>query len=151
MNKARGEFMKALDQLEEQINHGFFLSFINKIVVDEKKIFTIINELRSLVSEHFSHPAGSRDAGGHEPMQDPAPPVPAASFAEEDPVDDAAARDILDQARGRTEQMRRNADGLLADIEDRLGAALESVRKGRRAIAVQENSSGGEDHGSSQI
>jgi len=148
--------MKVLDQLEEQINQGFFLSFMNKIVVDEKKIFTIINELRSLVSEHFAKSAEPAPSEPEDtPMQEPAAPGPAVPAAENDPQDEAAARDIVDQALRKAEQLRHGADkyadSLLAGIEERLTSALDSVRKGRRAIEDRDKPSGGEHHGSSEI
>lgn len=44
-------FYHLLDELEEHLDKGFFLSFIGKIVVDEKKIYSLLNELRALTPE----------------------------------------------------------------------------------------------------
>ncbi len=41
-------FQRLLDTLESHLDSGFFLSLIGKIVVDEKKIFSVLSELRSL-------------------------------------------------------------------------------------------------------
>ena len=41
-------FQKLLDALESHLDGGFFLSFIGKIVVDEKKIYSVLNEMRSM-------------------------------------------------------------------------------------------------------
>jgi spore cortex formation protein SpoVR/YcgB (stage V sporulation) len=42
------KFQKLLDALESHLDSGFFLSFMGKIVVDEKKIYSTLNEMRSM-------------------------------------------------------------------------------------------------------
>lgn len=151
--------MRALDQLEEQIDKGFFLSFINKIVVDEKKIFTIINELRSLVSEQFAQDAVPSETPSSEPVlpsepvsHDPEPeflePVQALEWQQD-------ARDLIDKARQEAEALRRGADDyadeMLVQLEDQLRGALDSIRQGRLVIEQRKQKAGGELHGSSEV
>ena len=117
-------FYKLLDSLEENLDRGFFLSFIGKIVVDEKKIYSVLNELRSL------DPAGLKAAGAK--SQAPVAPVSAL------PGD---VRQVLSEAERKTEELRagadRYADDVLTELEDRLTRMLGTVREGRRVIRTR--------------
>ena len=136
---AKQRFLRTIDALEQQLDKGFFLSFINKIVVDEKRIFTIINELRSLASDQFDH----APEAAPEPER-PAPPPPA------EPAPNVDAQEALQQAEAVRRDADNYADGVLSDLEDRLRAALDDVARGRQAVQ-ERTQAGGEPNGSAQI
>jgi len=145
----RAMFLKTLDALEEQLDKGFFLSFINKIIVDEKQIYTIINELRSMAPESFDGAgregaaATFRPAQAREPFAAPAAnaqrpvveqPAPVASSKQTQ----QAEKEIIEQAMREAAAIRRGADdyarNVLAEIENKLNKCLKSVTDGVKVL-----------------
>ena len=120
MSEGKARFLKTLDALEEQLDKGFFLSFINKIIVDEKRIYTIINELRSMATDQFGdvrqpgRMGQGRADGGYGYASAPAPkPEPAAVPRPSGGDVSAAEReaaDIVDSALKEAENIRAGAD-----------------------------------------
>lgn len=123
-------FFHLLDELEEYLDKGFFLSFIGKIVVDEKKIYSILNELRALAPEAVRRGALN---GGENAVAEPVAAKAAEAFggrfdrtgAGED--DDARARNIIDGAN-------KYADDVLVNLEQHLNSIVDVVRRGRDVL-----------------
>lgn len=137
-----------MDALEKQLDRGFFLSFINKIVVDEKKIFTIINELRSLASGGFP------DADNAAPRNDgPENDMPPMEFQGADSFQAAVrALDVemrrLETLCRQSEEMRAGVDGAtdkaLVGLQECLGRAIQQMEQGRGLVLDQLKITGGE-------
>lgn len=148
MSEGRARFLKTLDALEEQLDKGFFLSFINKIIVDEKRIYTIINELRSMATDQFSDDRrpDRADAGagrGGFVFEPPAParpePVEAPRMSARDvSAAEKEAADIVESALKEAENIRAGADEyarqVLSDLEQKLGKALRVVGEGKKVL-----------------
>lgn len=156
MSDFRDRFLNSVDALEKQLDRGFFLSFINKIVVDEKKIFTIINELRSLASERFPS-SGENTQRGVASAADVEPPM---EFQGDESF--WAAVCALDAEMRRLETLCRQAEDMragageddgraLADLQDRLGRAIAHLDHGRTRMLERLQSPGGEHHGAPQV
>jgi hypothetical protein len=124
-------FYKLLDRLEEHLDRGFFLSFIGKIIVDEKKIYSVLNELRSLNPEKLKPSA-------EEPTAAVAPPAP-------QPVQHQApmaapvmpgrvSPDVEEEASAVRRGADRYADEVLGELENRLNKLVDSVQEGRNIL-----------------
>jgi hypothetical protein len=141
MSDLKQRFLKAVDALEEQLNEGFFLSFINKIVVDEKKIFTIINELRSMATESFEYTRAEPVAGTAIDVDPVTPPIDAPTAAT------ISGEALLECTRRESEAIRRDAHGyaedMLIELESNLTRALNAVREGRDTLAARNRNPGG--------
>jgi len=160
MSDKRARFLRTLDALEEQLDKGFFLSFVNKIIVDEKQIYTIINELRSMAPDSFDatpreEPAATfRPAPPKEPFAAPpsggfaqAPPQPPA--APEKPAAPSqqalqAEKEIIERAMREAEEIRLGADeyarNVLKELENRLSKSIKSVSEGIKVLDDRLNS-----------
>ena len=153
MSDQRARFSKTLDALEEQLDKGFFLSFINKIIVDEKRIYTIINELRSMIPDSFSGDSDGARAGAGRGYAESAPqresynfspPAPRETIirAADDGVSEkealAKAEKIISDAMGEAMNIRAGADEyarkVLQELEDKLAKALKVVGEGKRVL-----------------
>lgn len=126
-------FYRLLDALEEHLDRGFFLSFIGKIVVDEKKIYSLLNELRALTPEAVRHGAlrgsetQSESASRPEPEQaaDPQTAVPGGMLEEADRIRKGAdkyAYDVLKELEGHlqsiSEVIQHGGDVLKKRMQD---------------------------------
>jgi hypothetical protein len=60
-NERVSRFHRLLDMMESHLDSGFFLSMIGKIVVDEKKLYSVLSELRSLQFEMESDAKSEAD------------------------------------------------------------------------------------------
>ena len=142
MSNLKQRFLKAVDALEEQLNEGFFLSFMNKIVVDEKKIFTIINELRSMATESFESARAESAAGTNMDLDPVTPPIDAP------PAAMPTGGDLLECTRREAEAIRRDvhsfAEDMLIELESNLTRALNAVREGRDTLAARNRNPGGD-------
>ena len=61
-NERVARFHRLLDMMESHLDSGFFLSMIGKIVVDEKKLYSVLSELRSLQFEMESEAKAEADS-----------------------------------------------------------------------------------------
>jgi hypothetical protein len=137
-------FFKLLDDLEDNLDKGFFLSFIGKIIVDEKKIYSVLNELRSLA------PAGLKEMATRAAPPPPPPPSPALVQPVAPPlyavqsISPAGAHDIISNAEQQAAAMKqgadRYADEVLSDLEERLATLMGSIREGRRVLKTRTGS-----------
>lgn len=118
-------FYRLLDELEEHLDRGFFLSFIGKIVVDEKKLYSLLNELRALTPEAVRHGA----LRGSEPRVTPqAAQQPAAG------PQTAAPSDALEEARRIRQGADKYADDVLMELEQHLQSISEVIQHGREVL-----------------
>lgn len=53
------KFRRLIDAMEMYLDSGFFLSMVGKIIVDEKKLYSILSELRTLQFEMEADAKGS--------------------------------------------------------------------------------------------
>ena len=132
-----GRFHSLLDALEAQLDSGFFLSLIGKIVVDEKRIYSILSELRSLrfdlnlEKEHEQVKAGEISAKSSEPKV-VSKPQPTAENRVGQAADDAG------QSWREAEYLRRGADEYAAEtldnLEQTLQKMLDTLREGKKFL-----------------
>jgi hypothetical protein len=123
------QFLKLLDELEEQLDRGFFLSFIGKIVVEEKRLFSIIHELRTLAHEVLNRPepppAPPQPKGAPDPAQNIRETEAAArALAEKLPESDAP---ILEQALNEARKIRTGAKTYADEVLDNLAKTLDEL------------------------
>lgn len=122
-------FYKLLDRLEEHLDRGFFLSFIGKIIVDEKKIYSVLNELRSLNPEKLKPAANGTTAAA------PAPPAPQPTPMATIPViPGSVPPDVEEESAAVRRGADRYADEVLGDLENRLNRLVDSVHEGRNIL-----------------
>ena len=132
-------FFKLLDDLEENLDRGFFLSFIGKIIVDEKKIYSVLNELRSL------NPEGLKAFGtkGHAAPPPEPPPKPAPTPIAPTVIT-PESRHLITEAEQKAVEIRDGADHyadeVLSDLEDRLTKLLTTIREGKRVLKTRNGS-----------
>ncbi|MFC1474649.1 hypothetical protein ACFLQK_01270 [bacterium] len=116
-----GKFQELLGDLEDLLDSGFFLSMMGRVVVDEKRVFEILNELRSL--DFNIEPEMKAPAGGPEPS------------AVQPPED---ADEHIRRAYAEAQNIRRGADEyahkVLEDIGGMLEKMLGSVNEGVRVL-----------------
>ncbi|MFH1538168.1 MAG: hypothetical protein ABIH66_04360 [bacterium] len=120
-------FYRLLDALEEHLDRGFFLSFIGKIVVDEKKIYSLLNELRALTPEAVRNSAlrsGGTQAG----------PVPRPETEHATAPQAAVPGDALEEARRVREGADKYACDVLKELEGHLQSISEVVQHGRDVL-----------------
>jgi len=124
--EAINRFYRILDELEDFFDRGFFLSFIGKIIVDEKKVYSLLNELRSLTPEGMK--VGNKAS---QSVEVPQPPPLAAPLQVE-------ASDLIRTAHEEVQRVRegadRYADEVLGQLEEKLISILSVVQKGREVI-----------------
>lgn len=124
-------FHRLLDELEAHLDSGFFLSLIGKIVIDEKKIYTVLSELRSLRLDLKQESAKKETPAGA------APKSPFSGIAALDGVGDAVGADGR-KAKLCAESMRRGADEYAAETLDNLEQTLQKmmviIRDGKRYL-----------------
>ena len=160
MSDRKARFLRTLDALEEQLDKGFFLSFVNKIIVDEKQIYTIINELRSMAPDSFDAAPREEPAATFRPAAQKTPYTapPAGGFQQEPPKTPAvseksagpsaqtlqAEKEIIERAMREAEEIRLGADeyarNVLKELENRLSKSIKSVSEGIKVLDDRLNS-----------
>ncbi|MEW6203339.1 MAG: hypothetical protein AB1546_15275 [bacterium] len=129
--EAVSRFYRILDELEDFFDRGFFLSFIGKIIVDEKKVYSLLNELRSLTPEAMKAADDVAPSAPSATVVETAPPPPATPA----PVE---ASEIINHAEEEAQRIREGADRyaneVLAQLEEKLDSILAVIRKGREVI-----------------
>ncbi len=121
MDERAARFKKLVLELEEHLDSGFFLSLMGKVVVDERKIYSLLSELRTI--DFDAEPAAS-------PVS--APAQPAVELPEHP---DQALEDALAGADAVRKEAEEFADSILARLEKSLLDTLEEVRNKRQDIA----------------
>ena len=119
MNEQIERFQRLLADLEAVLDSGFFISLMGKVLVDEKRIYSVLNELRMLDFATACTASGM--------------PAPAASFRPPENADDVqkiAYADAESIRRGANEY----ADKVLEDLERGLEQKLGSIKEGRRTV-----------------
>ena len=109
-------FHKLLGALEDLLDSGFFVSMLGRVVIDEKRAFALLNELRTL---DFNV----------------APQAPEARTPRKAPE---TADETLRQAYSDAETIRRGADEyarrVLEEMELQVEKTLVSIREGQRIL-----------------
>lgn len=111
-------FHRLLDELESHLDSGFFLSLIGKIVIDEKKIYTVLSELRSLRFDLKQESAKK---------ENPAVAAPKSPIAALEGVGDAGGADARKAKLPSAESIRRGADEYAAETLDNLDQTLQKM------------------------
>jgi ribosomal protein L12E/L44/L45/RPP1/RPP2 len=111
-------FHRLLDELEVHLDSGFFLSLIGKIVVDEKRIYSVLSELRALRFD-------LEECCKSEPARPAAAPLPPAAAAAE-PAGGTGAED--GQNAGRyAEKIKNGANRYATEVLDNLEQTLQKM------------------------
>ena len=114
------KFQKLLGDLEDLLNSSFFISVLGRVVVDEKRVFEILNELRTL---DFNIEPGMKAPAGQEP---------AAARPPEN------ADEHIRRAYAEAQNIRRGADEyalkILLDLGCNLEKMLGSINEGVRVL-----------------
>ncbi len=112
---------RLLDLLETHLDSGFFLSMIGKIVVDEKKIYSVLSELRSL---QFDFEADQKAAAAKKEER------AAATEAAKTVLPVLNEQDVTagsEQERNYAMSVRRGADVYAAGVLDNLDQTLQKM------------------------
>ncbi|MEW5945909.1 MAG: hypothetical protein AB1742_06890, partial [bacterium] len=114
-------------ELEEMLDRGFFISFIGKIVVDEKRVYSVLNELRAAAREALGGIKARTSGAGGQPARGGLPVEAGAGAGPEIRTAEEEARRIRDGAD-------RYAEQALGELEERLNSILGAVRRGREML-----------------
>jgi len=128
---------RLLDLLETYLDSGFFLSMIGKIVVDEKKIYSVLSELRSL---QFDFEADRKAAAAREEERKAAVESAKATVPVLSEPDMAAG---TEQDRNYALSVRRGADvyaaGVLDNLEQTLQKMMVTLQEGKKLLQQRLN------------
>ena len=146
------DILHLVDRLEELVNEGRRLPLSNKVMVDERKIWDLIDQMRISIPEEVKKAKRTnqeRDriiAQAHEEaarMVDLKREEAAAMVSEHEltKAADERATTIVERAKRDAESLRADADEYVIQVLDNLGAdlerALKEVRNG--ILRVQES------------
>ena len=146
------DILHLVDRLEELVNEGRRLPLSNKVMVDEQKIWDLIDQMRISIPEEVKKAKRTnqeRDriiAQAHEEaarMVDLKREEAAAMVSEHELTKSAEERavTIVERAKRDAESLRADADEYVIQVLDNLGAdlerALKEVRNG--ILRVQES------------
>ena len=146
------DILHLVDRLEELVNEGRRLPLSNKVMVDEQKIWDLIDQMRISIPEEVKRAKRTnqeRDriiAQAHEEaarMVDLKREEAAAMVSEHEltKAADERATTIVERAKRDAESLRADADEYVIQVLDSLGAdlerALKEVRNG--ILRVQES------------
>jgi hypothetical protein len=76
------KFRRLIDLMESHLDSGFFLSMVGKILVDEKKLYSLLSELRAVQFEMESDAKGASGAARTQAAGQGAPRTDGISAAE---------------------------------------------------------------------
>ena len=146
------DILHLVDRLEELVNEGRRLPLSNKVMVDERKIWDLIDQMRISIPEEVKKAKRTnqeRDriiAQAHEEaarMVDLKREEAAALVGEHEltKAADERATTIVERAKRDAESLRADADEYVIQVLDSLGADLErALKEVRNGIArVQES------------
>mgnify|MGYP006288132057 CR=1 FL=1 len=127
LKEQAGRLQELVAELEAILDGGFFVSIMGRVVVDEKRLLSLLNELRMVdldaTAEIIEEEAASSGAHGYPP-----PPRKPPETADE----------MLQQAYEDAETVRRGADEyarqVLENLEQKLESFLESVKQGQEVL-----------------
>ncbi len=128
---------RLLDLLETYLDSGFFLSMIGKIVVDEKKIYSVLSELRSL---QFDFEADRKAAAAREEERTAAVESAKATVPVLSEPDMVAG---TEQDRNYALSVRRGADvyaaGVLDNLDQTLQKMMVTLQEGKKLLQQRLN------------
>ncbi|MFA6450253.1 MAG: hypothetical protein WCX65_12335 [bacterium] len=122
-NERAARFHRLLDNMEAHLDSGFFLSMIGKIVVDEKKLFSVLSELRSL---QFDMEAEAKAAA--EKTQSAREKVESKGFSGRAPEQGAVGAQDVEEAARYAQAMRQGADQYAAEVLDNLDQTMQKMK-----------------------
>ena len=146
------DILHLVDRLEELVNEGRRLPLSNKVMVDERKIWDLIDQMRISIPEEVKRAKRTnqeRDRIIAQAHEEAARMVDlkreeAATLVSEHELTKAAderATTIVERAKRDAESLRADADEYVIQVLDNLGADLErALKEVRNGIArVQES------------
>jgi len=120
-------FHRLVAELESVVDSGFFVSLAGRVVVDEKRLLGILNQMR-MIDFNATIEALEEEARGAAEHRYPAPPRKPPETADE----------MLKQAYEDAEVVRRGADEyarqVLDNLEEKLESTLASIREGQKVL-----------------
>lgn len=109
---------RLLDELEELVNGGFFISLMGRVVLDEKRLLGIVNEMRKL--EFSALPARTGPVKATLPDN---------------------ADDMVKHAYADAENIKRGADEYAMEVLEELGRhvekSLSSIQEGKKVLSAR--------------
>ena len=154
------DILHLIDRLEEEISHGRRLPFSSTVVVNEERLWDIIDAMRISIPQEVERArrveqertrilAQAREEGGR--IVELAREQVAEMTANQQIIRDAQteAEKIVSQAQGEVARMQSKADsyamGVLTQLEEQLNRVLETVHNGVKVLNSREGTEASSD------